>query len=66
MRALPAVAKAVSSNPESYIYLAESIRAWPGQESLAAEINANGWQGAGWQNLTGGIVALHSATKPKA
>ena len=28
-RALPAVARAVSSNPEAYVYLAESIRAWP-------------------------------------
>lgn len=64
MRALPQVAKVVSSNPEAYQYLAESIRAWPNQEELAAEINANGWEKAGWQNLTGGIVALHSATKP--
>ena len=54
-----------SSNPEAYEYLAESIRAWPGQEELAAAINANGWSDAGWQNLTGGIVALHSAVKPR-
>ncbi|KAB1504591.1 demethylmenaquinone methyltransferase [Corynebacterium sp. 320] len=66
MRALPEVAKVVSSNPEAYIYLAESIRAWPDQEELAAEISANGWENVGWQNLTGGIVALHSATKPLA
>ena len=64
MRALPAVAKVVSSNPESYVYLAESIRAWPDQEELAREIRANGWENVGWQNLTGGIVALHSGTKP--
>ena len=64
MRALPSVARVVSSNPEAYVYLADSIRAWPNQEELAAEINANGWENAGWQNLTGGIVALHAATKP--
>lgn len=64
MRALPQVARVVSSNPEAYIYLAESIRAWPDQEQLAAQINDNGWENAGWQNLTGGIVALHAATKP--
>lgn len=64
MRALPAVAKAVSSNPDAYVYLAESIRAWPEQEELAAIVNDNGWESCGWQNLTFGITALHSATKP--
>lgn len=64
MRALPAIARVVSSNPEAYEYLAESIRSWPGQEELAREINRNGWTDAGWQNLTLGIVAIHAATKP--
>ena len=64
MRLLPQVARVVSSNPESYVYLAESIREWPDQEELAAEINHNGWTDAGWQNLTFGIVAMHSAIKP--
>ncbi len=36
MRALPAVARRVSSNPDAYVYLAESIRAWPDQPALAA------------------------------
>nr|WP_282101802.1 demethylmenaquinone methyltransferase [Corynebacterium callunae] len=66
MRFLPQVARAVSSNPEAYIYLADSIRAWPSQAELAKEINANGWSDCGWQNLTFGIVALHSAIKPEA
>lgn len=64
MRALPAVAKAVSSNPDAYVYLAESIRAWPGQDELAREINRNGWAECGWRNITFGIAALHSAIKP--
>ena len=64
MKALPAVATAVSSNPEAYVYLAESIRAWPDQEGLARLVNDSGWEGAGWQNLTFGIAALHSASKP--
>lgn len=63
MRALPSVARIVSSNPDAYIYLAESIRAWPDQEELACEIGQCGWENVGWQNLTGGIVALHSATR---
>jgi demethylmenaquinone methyltransferase/2-methoxy-6-polyprenyl-1,4-benzoquinol methylase len=64
MRALPSIAKRVSSNPDAYVYLAESIRRWPGQADLAAMIAANGWQGVQWRNLTGGIVALHRAVKP--
>lgn len=65
MRLIPMIARAVSSNPDAYVYLAESIREWPGQEEMAAVINANGWTEAGWRNLTFGIVAMHSAIKPK-
>jgi demethylmenaquinone methyltransferase/2-methoxy-6-polyprenyl-1,4-benzoquinol methylase len=63
MRALPRVARAVSSNPEAYVYLAESIRAWPDQPELARRIEAAGWSAVRWRNLTGGIVALHAAVK---
>ncbi len=65
MAALPAIARAASSNPDAYVYLAESIRAWPKQEELARLINANGWEDCGWQNLTFGIAAMHSAIKPE-
>ena len=64
MRALPAVARRVSSNPASYVYLAESIRAWPSQVELATTIAAAGWTGVEWRNLSGGIVALHRAQRP--
>ncbi|NBP83689.1 MAG: demethylmenaquinone methyltransferase [Mycobacteriaceae bacterium] len=64
MRALPRIARAVSSNPEAYVYLAESIRAWPDQTTLAAQIEQAGWSQPAWRNLTGGIVALHTAQKP--
>ena len=63
MRALPSVARAVSSNPDAYVYLAESIRAWPDQTQLAQRISAAGWSAVRWRNLSGGIVALHAATK---
>jgi demethylmenaquinone methyltransferase/2-methoxy-6-polyprenyl-1,4-benzoquinol methylase len=62
MKALPAVARAVSSSPDAYVYLAESIRAWPDQEGLAERITAAGWRSTEWRNLSGGIVALHRAT----
>jgi demethylmenaquinone methyltransferase/2-methoxy-6-polyprenyl-1,4-benzoquinol methylase len=61
MRALPGVARRVSSNPDAYVYLAESIRAWPDQAGLAQRVAAAGWTAVGWRNLTGGIVALHRA-----
>jgi len=59
MKALPEVAKRTSSNPEAYVYLAESIREWPDQETLASDIAACGWRSVQYRNLTGGIVALH-------
>ncbi|MFQ1001841.1 demethylmenaquinone methyltransferase [Modestobacter sp. SSW1-42] len=63
MRALPTIARAVSSNPEAYVYLAESIRAWPAQPELATWLQAAGWSGVEWRNLTGGVVALHRGVK---
>ena len=66
MQALPRIARAVSSNPDAYVYLAESIRAWPDQAELAHRIADAGWSAVRWRNLTGGIVALHAATKPLA
>jgi demethylmenaquinone methyltransferase/2-methoxy-6-polyprenyl-1,4-benzoquinol methylase len=63
MRALPPVARAVSSSPDAYVYLAESIRAWPDQSALGARVAAAGWRSVEWRNLSGGIVALHRATK---
>jgi demethylmenaquinone methyltransferase / 2-methoxy-6-polyprenyl-1,4-benzoquinol methylase len=66
MGSLPAVARSVSSNPDAYVYLAESIRAWPDQRALAARIaEAGPWSRVGWRNLTGGVVALHRATKER-
>ncbi len=64
MRSLPAIARTVSSNPESYVYLAESIQAWPDQRAMAGRITAAGWEQVRWRNLTGGIVALHHGIRP--
>ncbi|MGW0432439.1 demethylmenaquinone methyltransferase [Micromonospora sp. NPDC003197] len=63
MRSLPSVARTVSSNPDAYVYLAESIRAWPDQAGLAARIGRSGWSQVAWRNLTGGIAALHRAVR---
>jgi demethylmenaquinone methyltransferase/2-methoxy-6-polyprenyl-1,4-benzoquinol methylase len=63
MRALPWIAKRASSNPEAYVYLAESIRAWPNQVALAARIERAGFTNLAWRNLSGGIVALHRGVR---
>jgi demethylmenaquinone methyltransferase/2-methoxy-6-polyprenyl-1,4-benzoquinol methylase len=66
MRALPWMARRVSSNPDAYVYLAESIRAWPDQAGLADVLARAGWRDVAWRNLTGGIVALHRGRRPRA
>ena len=62
MKALPTISRAVSSSPDAYVYLAESIRAWPDQQGLAAMLGAAGWNAPQWRNISGGVVALHRAT----
>ncbi|HEX3829026.1 MAG TPA: demethylmenaquinone methyltransferase [Sporichthyaceae bacterium] len=63
MRTLPVLARRVAANPDAYVYLAESIRAWPDQAELAGVLIAAGWRSVGWRNLSGGIVALHRARR---
>jgi demethylmenaquinone methyltransferase/2-methoxy-6-polyprenyl-1,4-benzoquinol methylase len=63
MRLLPAIAKKTASNPDAYVYLAESIRAWPDQAALAKSLEGSGWSNVSWKNLTFGVVAVHSASK---
>ncbi|MDQ3629355.1 MAG: demethylmenaquinone methyltransferase [Actinomycetota bacterium] len=64
MKALPRVARRVSSSPAAYVYLAESIRAWPDQATLAGHLRHAGWEDVVWADLTGGTVALHHAVRP--
>lgn len=64
MKLLPLVAKVFGSNDDSYDYLAESIRDWPDQPTLARTIMDAGWERVAWRNLTMGIVAVHRGFKP--
>jgi len=59
-RVLPALGGIVAGDAESYRYLAESIRRFPDQERLAAEMREAGFGNVTWRNLSAGIVALHS------
>lgn len=59
---LPMMAK-VSSNPDSYHYLAESTAAWHDQAALAKLMRQAGWASVRWRNLSFGAVALHHAVR---
>lgn len=60
---LPKIGELVVKDPESYRYLAESIRMHPDQETLKGMMGAAGFDNVSYFNLTGGIVALHRGFK---
>ena len=53
----------VAGDAASYRYLVESIRMFPDQEAFAALVEEAGFVGVDWENLTGGVVAIHSGFK---
>jgi len=57
---LPRLGERVAGDAESYRYLAESIRMFPDQDTLAAMLEAAGLARVRVQNLSGGIAAIHS------
>lgn len=60
---LPLVARVFSSNPDAYTYLSDSIEAWPNQDQLKSDIERAGFKSVKYQNLTFGVVALHTAER---
>jgi len=60
---LPRLGKIFANDPDSYRYLAESIRKHPPQQELLGMMQAAGIQRCHFENLTGGIVAIHSGYK---
>jgi len=60
---LPMMGQLVANDKESYQYLAESIRMHPDQETLKGMFESAGFEQCRFDNLTGGIVALHCGYK---
>ena len=56
---LPLLGRVVANDPDSYRYLAESIRMFPDQPTLQGMMREAGFEGTRFHNLTGGVVALH-------
>jgi len=57
---IPWLGEHVAGDRESYQYLVESIRKFPGQEAFAARIREAGFARVRYENLTGGVAAIHS------
>jgi demethylmenaquinone methyltransferase/2-methoxy-6-polyprenyl-1,4-benzoquinol methylase len=62
--ALPMMGKLITNDSDSYKYLAESIRMHPDQETLKSMMEQAGLVNCRYQNMTGGVVALHTGIKP--
>ncbi|MBN0986250.1 MULTISPECIES: bifunctional demethylmenaquinone methyltransferase/2-methoxy-6-polyprenyl-1,4-benzoquinol methylase UbiE [Amphritea] len=61
---LPKIGKLIAGDEDSYRYLAESIRMHPDQETLKGMMEEAGLTQCKYQNMTGGVVALHTGIKP--
>ena len=60
---IPKIGEFVAQSEESYKYLAESIRMHPTQEELKGLMESAGFSNCNFDNLTNGIVAIHSGKK---
>lgn len=62
-RVIPKIGEVVAQDRESYQYLVESIRQFPKQPELASRLIDAGFDDVSIVNLTGGIAAIHIASK---
>jgi demethylmenaquinone methyltransferase/2-methoxy-6-polyprenyl-1,4-benzoquinol methylase len=62
-RAVPALGR-LAGDSDAYSYLPSSVRRFPGPDALAAELVAAGLADVRWTLTAGGIIAIHSGTRP--
>ncbi|EGX95709.1 ubiquinone biosynthesis methyltransferase coq5 [Cordyceps militaris CM01] len=64
--AIPLIGQLVAADRDSYQYLVESIERFPSQEEFRDMIKDAGFDvaGCGYENLTGGVAAIHKGIKP--
>lgn len=60
---IPAIGELVANDRDSYQYLVESIRQFPHQQGLKIKLEDAGFKNVKFENLSGGIAAIHSGTK---
>lgn len=63
---LPRVGRWVSGHPWAYTYLPRSVEGFPGPDRLAGLLRETGFEPVRWFLVSGGIAAVHVATKPPA
>ena len=61
---VPTIGGILTGDRAGFVYLNDSIRAFPCQDDLAEELRRAGFEPVRWGNLSGGIVAIHTAVKP--
>ncbi len=62
---LPVIGGLVSGSRYAYEYLPDSVARFPNQEKLAELMRSVGFEDVQYQNLTGGVAALHIGRKPE-
>jgi 2-methoxy-6-polyprenyl-1,4-benzoquinol methylase len=68
--AIPLIGQLVAGDRASYQYLVESIDRFPAQREWrdmiveAGFVVPSGENGGGWEDLSGGIAAIHKGVKP--
>ncbi len=60
---IPFWGQVITHDKPGFVYLANSIQAFPDQETYAQMLRDAGFSQVTWKNLAGGIVAIHTATK---
>lgn len=63
-RILPFLGGLISGSRSAYEYLPDSVSRFPDQKQLAALMSDAGFTEVSFENLTGGIAALHFGTRP--
>lgn len=54
----------ITHDRSGFVYLANSIKAFPDQPTFAGMLEDAGFESVSWTNLSGGIAAIHTARKP--
>jgi demethylmenaquinone methyltransferase / 2-methoxy-6-polyprenyl-1,4-benzoquinol methylase len=64
-KVLPLMGGLISGSPTAYSYLPVSVQKFPDQRQLSLLMQRAGFDHVGFENLTGGVAALHMGRRPQ-